>query len=60
LKGSLRGIWLPPEEKYGCEGIQQRDQKSNRERIEILNQKKGQEQASDDGSNGFKKIDLSD
>jgi hypothetical protein len=59
LEGGFKGTWPWPEKEYRNEGIRQRDDKGDLKRVEILNEKKGHEQSTHDGSDGFKDIDLS-
>jgi hypothetical protein len=59
LEGGFKGTCLWPEKEYRNKCIRQGDDKDDLKRIEILNEKKGHEQSTDDGSDGFKDIDLS-
>lgn len=59
MEGGFKGTRPWPEKEYRNEGIRQGDDKGDLKRIEILNEKKGHKQSTDDGSDGFKDIDLS-
>jgi len=59
LESGVKWFCLWPKKEYRNEGIHQGDDKGNFKRIEILNEKKSHEQATDDGPDAFKNIDLS-
>jgi hypothetical protein len=59
LEWGFKGTWPWPEKEYRNEGIRQGDDKGDLKGIEILNEKKGHEQSTDDGPDALKDVDFS-